>query len=124
MDSNTPFVPPDLFPGDFPRTGTDHSVVDVQDTNMWHTPGFSDIGASMRHLNEALSDYLEPTGLHVVPHRDDDNQDSAMQAASQIRVENAPTSADLADEVRGMYRVLDLISESGTNGYGKIYWCH
>ncbi|KAH8979281.1 hypothetical protein EDB92DRAFT_1980226 [Lactarius akahatsu] len=35
---------------------------------------------------------------------------------SQIRVKNA-TSIDLADEVKGMYRVLDLISESGSNGY-------
>ena len=26
---------------------------------------------------------------------------------------------DLADEVKGMYRLLDLISESGSNGYGK-----
>ena len=32
---------------------------------------------------------------------------------------NAATSVDLANEVKGMYRVLDLINESGTNGYGK-----
>ena len=29
------------------------------------------------------------------------------------------TSVDLANEVKGMYRLLDLISESGCNGYGK-----
>jgi hypothetical protein len=42
-----------------------------------------------------------------------------MQGTSQIQVKHAPTSADLADEVKGMYRVLDLINESGTNGSGK-----
>jgi hypothetical protein len=26
---------------------------------------------------------------------------------------------DLADGIKGMYRVLDLISESGSNGHGK-----
>lgn len=41
-----------------------------------------------------------------------------MQGTSQNQVKNAPT-ADLADEVKGMYRVLDLISESGTNASGK-----
>ncbi len=43
--------------------------------------------------------------------------------ASQIQVKNddevAPISQDLADEVDGMYRLMDLISESGSNGYGK-----
>lgn len=29
---------------------------------------------------------------------------------------------DLVDEVTGMYRLLDLISESGSNGYGKNFW--
>jgi|SRR6266404_6530016 len=31
----------------------------------------------------------------------------------------APTPVDLADKVKGMYRLLDLVSESGSNGYGK-----
>jgi len=30
----------------------------------------------------------------------------------------SPPTLDLADGVEGMYRVLDLISESGGNGYG------
>ena len=30
-----------------------------------------------------------------------------------------PVPADLADEVEGMYRLMDLVSESGSNGYGK-----
>jgi hypothetical protein len=42
-----------------------------------------------------------------------------MQGTPQIQVKNAPTSVDLADEVKGMYHVLDLISESGTNASGK-----
>lgn len=54
-----------------------------------------------------------------MPYRDDAKQDTSMQGTSQIRVQNMPTSADLVDEVKGMYRVLELISESGTNGYGK-----
>ena len=44
-----------------------------------------------------------------------------LEGTSQLYVPNAPsTPADLADEVKGMYRVLDLISESGTNASGKI----
>ena len=29
------------------------------------------------------------------------------------------TPIDLADHIKGMYRLLDLIVESGSNGYGK-----
>ena len=32
---------------------------------------------------------------------------------------SASTSVDLADKFKGMYRLLDLISESGSSGYGK-----
>jgi hypothetical protein len=42
---------------------------------------------------------------------------------SQIQVKKdedfAPIPVDMADEVEGMYRLMDLISESGSNGYGK-----
>jgi hypothetical protein len=31
------------------------------------------------------------------------------------------TVVDPTDNVKGMYRLLDLISESGSNGYGKGY---
>jgi hypothetical protein len=45
-----------------------------------------------------------------------------MLRASQIQVKKgddlAPSSVDLADEVEGMYRLMDLISESGSNGCG------
>ncbi|KAH9005432.1 hypothetical protein EDB86DRAFT_2825090 [Lactarius hatsudake] len=102
MDLNTPFVPaPDLFPEYPPPTDTDtlSITVDAQLTPVWQTPGISDINI---------------TNPHAVPHRVE--QDSRMQGTSQIRVKNA-TSIDLADEVKGMYRVLDLISESGSNGY-------
>jgi hypothetical protein len=30
-----------------------------------------------------------------------------------------PTSTDLVGKVNGMYRLLDLIGESGSNGYGR-----
>jgi len=33
----------------------------------------------------------------------------------------APPVTDLAGKVKGMYRLLDLIGESGSNGYGR--WC-
>ncbi|KAH9026661.1 hypothetical protein EDB84DRAFT_1589144 [Lactarius hengduanensis] len=66
--------------------------------------------------------YSPPTTLgiadpHAVPHRGGVKQNSRMEGTSQIRVKNAQTSVDLADEVKGMYRVLDLINESGSNGY-------
>ena len=34
-------------------------------------------------------------------------------------LEVVPTSIDLAGKVKGMYRLLDLIEESGSNGYGE-----
>ena len=56
-----------------------------------------------------------------MPYRDEAMQDLRIQGPSQIQANNELTSesADLADEVKGMYRVLELISESGTNGSGK-----
>jgi hypothetical protein len=30
-----------------------------------------------------------------------------------------PLSTDLAEKIKGMYRLLDLISESGSNGCGS-----
>ena len=30
-----------------------------------------------------------------------------------------PTLIDLAEKLKGMYRLLDLIEESGSNGYGE-----
>ncbi len=46
-----------------------------------------------------------------------------MLGASQIQVKNddalAPIPVDLADEVKGMYCLMVLIGESGSNGYGK-----
>jgi hypothetical protein len=38
-----------------------------------------------------------------------------------VKNSNSPVPApvDLADEVKGMYRLFDLISESGSNEYGK-----
>ncbi|KAF8267057.1 hypothetical protein EI94DRAFT_1731643 [Lactarius quietus] len=48
-------------------------------------------------------------------------KDFGVLEAPQVQVENdedlAPIPVDLADEVEGMYRLLDLISESGSNGY-------
>ena len=42
--------------------------------------------------------------------------------ASRVQVNNGDELTqfplDLADEVKGMYRLMDLISESGSNGYG------
>ena len=42
---------------------------------------------------------------------------------SQVQVDNddelSQFPVDLADEIKGMYRLMDLISESGSNGHGK-----
>ena len=50
-------------------------------------------------------------------------QDVEMLDAPQIQAKNdvdvEPIPIDLADEVEGMYRLMDLISESGSHGYGK-----
>lgn len=39
-----------------------------------------------------------------------------IQAKNDVDLE--PIPVDLADEVEGMYRLMDLISESGSNGCG------
>ncbi|KAH9016242.1 hypothetical protein EDB85DRAFT_1898280 [Lactarius pseudohatsudake] len=99
MNSNTPSIPAsqsDLFPKYSPPT-TLGIAVDAQVTTVWQTPGI-----------------IDP---HAVPRRGGVKQNSRMEGTSQIRVRNAQTSVDLADEVKGMYRVLDLINESGSNGY-------
>jgi hypothetical protein len=50
-------------------------------------------------------------------------QDVEMLDVPQIQAKNdvdlEPIPVDLADEVEGMYRLMDLISESGSHGYGK-----
>ncbi|KAH8993667.1 hypothetical protein EDB83DRAFT_2304539 [Lactarius deliciosus] len=104
MNSNTPSIPAsqsDLFPEYSPPTDMDtFGIADnAQVTTVWKMPGIGDI---------------DP---HAVPHRGGVKQNSRMKGTSQIRVKNAQTSVDLADEVKGMYRVLDLINESGSNGY-------
>ena len=60
---------------------------------------------------------------HLSPSDDDMKQDLEVLDAHQIQATNdddlATIPGDLADEVEGMYRLMDLISESGSNGYGK-----
>jgi hypothetical protein len=50
-------------------------------------------------------------------------QDVEMLDGLQIQAKNdvdlEPIPVDLADEVEGMYRLMDMISESGSHGYGK-----
>ncbi|KAI9443933.1 hypothetical protein H4582DRAFT_2125919, partial [Lactarius indigo] len=98
---------PDPFPEYFPPTDMDTSgiTVDPQVATMWQTPGIID-----------MTNIADP---HAVPHRGGVRKNSRTQtrSTSQIRVKNAQASVDLADEVKGMYRVLDLINESGSNGY-------
>ena len=57
------------------------------------------------------------------PSNNDIKQDLEVLGAPQIQATNdddlAPIPGDLADEVEGMYRLMDLISESGSNGYGE-----
>jgi hypothetical protein len=46
--------------------------------------------------------------------------DSAGKVSHNNRVRvSRPLAKDLAKEIKGMYRLLDLISESGSNGCGK-----
>ena len=94
-------------------------VVDAQDTNLWKTHD----GSTLRLWSIVLILTRDMTDSRAAPPGRDVKQDSGMQATSQDRVKNsdnpAPTPVDLADEVKGMYRLLDLISESGSNGYGK-----
>lgn len=68
---------------------------------------------------------LRTTGPYVAPSGSGSMQDVEMLPvdAPQIQAENdvdvGPIPIDLADEVGGMYRLMDLISESGSHGYGK-----
>ncbi|KAI9453856.1 hypothetical protein BJY52DRAFT_1189313 [Lactarius psammicola] len=110
MDLNTSFAPPNLFSEYFPPTDTVPLgiTVDAQATDPWKT---------------------QDSNPRAAPPGGDVKQDFGIQGTSHIqdrdrnRVRNndnaAPISVDLADEIKGMYRLLDLISESGSNGYGK-----
>lgn len=70
---------------------------------------------------------LRTTDPYVAPSGSGSMQDSMqdverldapqIQAKSDVDIESIPV--DLADEVEGMYRLMDLISESGSHGYGK-----
>lgn len=66
---------------------------------------------------------LRNTDPPVAPSGSGSMQDVEMLDAPQIQAENdvdvEPIPVDLADEVEGMYRLIDLISESGSHGYGK-----
>ena len=67
--------------------------------------GTSDAHAAPSGSNVKID--LEVPGEHQIQKNDDDL---------------APIPVDLADEVEGMYRLMDLISESGSNGYGKEHF--
>ncbi|KAI9455179.1 hypothetical protein BJY52DRAFT_1224795, partial [Lactarius psammicola] len=103
MDSDTSFTPPNISPEYFLPTNTARQTsgitVDAQAPNAWQTRG---------------------TDLHAAPSGSDVKQDLGMLGASQIQDKDdddlASIPVDLADEVEGMYRLMDLISESGSNG--------
>ena len=74
---------------------------------------------TIAHLPEfqgSIDPHFAPSGSGI-------NQDSGVLGTSQIQVKDdddlASIPVDLAGEVEGMYRLMDLISESGSNGYGK-----
>ncbi|KAH9027877.1 hypothetical protein EDB85DRAFT_1892774 [Lactarius pseudohatsudake] len=94
MDSDAPFALPNISPEDFPPTDTTRqtsgTTVDAQASNATETRGI-DLGV---------------LDASQIQDRNDD--------------ELAPIPVDLADEVEGMYRLMDLISESGSNGYDSL----
>ncbi|KAI9434861.1 hypothetical protein H4582DRAFT_2080533 [Lactarius indigo] len=95
-------TPPNVFsdnclPTDSVPTGI---TVDTQAADSWQT-----------HNNNSRS----------APPGGDIKQDSGIKDGDQNRVKNngnpTTTLIDLANEVKDMYRLLDLVSESGSNGY-------
>ncbi|KAI9443965.1 hypothetical protein H4582DRAFT_1049491 [Lactarius indigo] len=106
MDSDASFALPNISTEDFSPTDTVHqtsgTTVDTQASNATATRG--------------IDSHTDP---HTSP--PDISQDLGVLGASQNQDrdddELAPLPVDLADEVEGMYRLMDLISESGSNGY-------
>ncbi|KAH9027352.1 hypothetical protein EDB84DRAFT_1500330 [Lactarius hengduanensis] len=100
MDSDASFALPNISPEDFPPTDTTRQTSGTTASNATETRG------------------IDP---HTSPSDIDGEQDLGVLDASQIqdRIDDelAPIPVDLADEVEGMYRLMDLISESGSNGY-------
>ncbi len=43
----------------------------------------------------------------------------AQKKVIEPKMNSQPFPLDLAAAIKGMYRLLDLINESGSNGYGK-----
>ncbi|KAH9022040.1 hypothetical protein EDB84DRAFT_1678539 [Lactarius hengduanensis] len=113
MDPSNSYAPPKLF--------SDPSPMDLD------SPGGLDGKASNVNLlpPEDRQHGKPDPGAQVVSH-------GAGQPDGHLRVNNGaetkviepklnaqPFPVDLAAEVKGMYRLLDLINESGSNGFGK-----
>lgn len=73
--------------------------------------------------HDVSSEYFSHTDPHITPSGSELMRDLEMLDAPQVKAKNdvdlAPIPNDLADEIEGMYRLMDLISESGSHGYGK-----
>ena len=52
-------------------------------------------------------------------HPDESVTDNRLHPPDDGQPQAIPQPVDLADRVKGMYRLLALIGESGSNGYGK-----
>ncbi|KAH9059728.1 hypothetical protein EDB87DRAFT_1831890 [Lactarius vividus] len=99
MDSD---APPNISPDDDVVHQTSGTTVDAQTSNAVETRS-TDPRTSLSGI--------------------DGEQDLGVLDVSQTQIQDmnddelAPIPVDLADEVEGMYRLMDLISESGSNGY-------
>ncbi|KAH9165762.1 hypothetical protein EDB89DRAFT_2008009, partial [Lactarius sanguifluus] len=122
MDSDASFALPNISPEDFPPTDTTRqtsgTTVDVHASNATETRGIGMCFARLWCAGQKFKALQTRILHHLILMM---NITWGLLDASQIQDRNddelAPIPVDLADEVEGMYRLMDLISESGNNGY-------
>src|SRR6266404_1190091 len=92
-------------------------VVDAQDPRSTDGCSIADL-----HATPPGADFKQDLGIRSTSHvQGSDGHSDFDQSRMKNNDNPTPTPVDLADKVKGMYRLLDLISESGSNGYGEGY---
>ncbi|KAI9453845.1 hypothetical protein BJY52DRAFT_1225384 [Lactarius psammicola] len=111
MDSSTSYAPPGLFPDQSPDQSS--AMIDVKTP----TPDGDD-SRTRPDPDSGTRDANHKKGQS----RGNGETTDKVRANRKTTEKNAntqPLLLDLAMAVKGMYRLLDLINESGSNGYGK-----
>ncbi|KAI0250860.1 hypothetical protein BJV78DRAFT_1282923 [Lactifluus subvellereus] len=118
MDPSASYLPPDLFSGY-------SSLVDTVSNSLDEHTYTQTYGSNSHAAGSSTNDYTGMSGKLDASRRDTEQfnqhpRDYAGIDGLPPQNQQVPTPTpvvDLAEKVKGMYRLLDLIGESGSNGY-------